>query len=136
MVRFIRIFVAVMFCYYLPVALIKAFVCQPIRRFWDPSVDGTCFNQRSLILADAVLSVITDIAILVIPIPVTNLLQMPLKQKLRVAAILGAGGLACISSIIRLVDIVQNGQSPDATFVFVRINLWGYYNPMSPTSRL
>ncbi|EGC46940.1 integral membrane protein [Histoplasma capsulatum var. duboisii H88] len=50
---------------------------------------------------------------------------MSLKKKIRVIGILGAGGLACASSIVRLVLIVQKGNAKDQTYVFMQINLWG-----------
>ncbi|KAK3303748.1 uncharacterized protein B0T15DRAFT_577025 [Chaetomium strumarium] len=125
MVLVINIFLVMMFCYYFILLFIKAFICRPIEHFWNPNVDGTCFNLRSLILADAAISVVSDIAILLIPFLMTGFLQLPLKRRLRVGAILGAGGIACICSVIRLADIVKNGQSHDITYVFAKINLWG-----------
>jgi hypothetical protein len=126
MVRVIDIFLVAMFCYYIILVFIKAFICRPLEHFWNPDVDGTCFNQRSLILADAAISVISDAAILLMPFLMTRPLRLPWRKRLRVAAILGAGGIACICTVIRLADIVENGESNDTTYVFVRISLWGY----------
>jgi hypothetical protein len=50
---------------------------------------------------------------------------MSAKKKMRVIAILGAGGLACASGIIRLIWIVQSIGSLDTTYDFMRVNLWG-----------
>lgn len=121
----IYIFIGFMLAYYLPVVIIKAMICRPVRLFWDHDVPGKCFNQRALILADSVISVLSDLIIFAVPLPLASDLNMPLKKKLRVAAIFSAGGLACVTSIIRLVDIVHNGMSPNQTLVFMRVNLWG-----------
>lgn len=121
----IYIFIGFMLAYYLPVVIIKSIICRPVRLFWDHDVPGKCFNQRALILADSVISVLSDLIIFALPLPLASDLHMPLKKKLRVAAIFSAGGLACITSIIRLVDIVHNGMSPNQTLVFMRVNLWG-----------
>jgi hypothetical protein len=123
--RIIYAFLGLMAVYYIPILFLKAFICRPIAKFWDPQTEGQCFDQRALILADAVISVISDFVVLLLPVPFTLKLQVPGRAKLRIAILFGAGGVACICSIIRLIDIALHGQSPDATYVFTRINLWG-----------
>lgn len=71
------------------------------------------------------MSAITDIAILVIPIPLIRNLHMPLKKKIRVFGMLGAGGVAVAASLARLVMVVSGGDNPDLTFSIVRFNLLG-----------
>ncbi|OOF94285.1 hypothetical protein ASPCADRAFT_516539 [Aspergillus carbonarius ITEM 5010] len=124
-VIFIYVFLAVMLAYYIPAVIVKIRICDPISKFWAPDTAGSCLDQTSIILADAVVSVVSDIAILILPLPLTLGLQLPLKKKLRVIGILGAGGLACASSVVRLVLIVVTGQSKDATLAFMRINMFG-----------
>ncbi|EEA25140.1 conserved hypothetical protein [Talaromyces marneffei ATCC 18224] len=82
---------------------------------------GSCLNQGKVIVADSVMSVVTDLAILILPLPLTWSLQMPLEKKLKVIGLLSAGGLATGFSLYRLVMIVQDGQSPDQTMVFTRV---------------
>jgi hypothetical protein len=124
-VLFIHIILGALLAYYLPVLLLKAVICRPISKFWNPTIEGQCFNQRALILADSIISVLSDMIIFVAPLPLTLDLQMKRKKRIKVAAVFSAGGLACICSVIRLVDIVQNGTSPNQTLVFMRVNLWG-----------
>ncbi|OCK77601.1 integral membrane protein [Lepidopterella palustris CBS 459.81] len=121
----IYIFIGFMLGYYLPVIVIKAMICRPVEVFWDADIKGQCFNQRALILADSCISVLSDLIIFALPLPLASDLHMPLKKKLRVAAVFSAGGLACVASVIRLVDIVHNGTSPNQTLIFMRVNLWG-----------
>lgn len=125
-IYFIYVLLGLMLAYYIPAIIIKIRICWPISRFWlGASVPGTCLNEGAIILADAVISVISDLTILLLPLPLTLSLQMRAKKKMRVIAILGAGGLAVASSIIRLAFIVQFGNSPDATYAFMRINMFG-----------
>ncbi|THC92072.1 hypothetical protein EYZ11_008453 [Aspergillus tanneri] len=124
-VIFIYVFLGLMLAYYIPAVIVKVRICNPISKFWDQSIPGTCLDQRSIILADAVVSVGSDMIILLVPLPLTLRLQLPMKKKMRVMGVLGAGGLACASSIIRLVLIVLTGQSKDATLAFMRINMLG-----------
>ncbi|KAL2010670.1 hypothetical protein VTN00DRAFT_6477 [Thermoascus crustaceus] len=125
-VYFIYFLLGVMLAYYIPAVIVKIRICAPIARFWmGDEVGGSCLNERAIILADAVISMISDLTILILPLPLTMSLQMSTKKKLRVMGVLGAGGLACASSIIRLVFIVQYGNSPDSTYEFMRINMFG-----------
>lgn len=124
-VIFIYIFIGIMLAYYIPVLIVKIRICSPIARFWNANIDGTCLDQKSIILADAVVSVASDFVILILPLILTMHLQMSTKKKIRVAAVLGAGGLAVLASIIRLVLIIVTGQSKDITLAFMRINMLG-----------
>jgi hypothetical protein len=128
-VIFIYVFLALMLAYYIPAVIVKIRICSPISKFWDTDTPGTCLGQSSIIMADAVVSVVSDMIVLILPLPLTLGLQLPTKKKMRVIAILGAGGLACASSIIRLVLIVFTGQSADGTWAFMRINMFGYVFP-------
>lgn len=116
----------VMLAYYIPAVIVKIRICSPIAKFWDQRIDGTCLDQTSIILADAVVSVVSDMIVLILPLPLTLSLQLSTKRKMRVMAILGAGGLAVAASIIRLALIVITGQSKDVSRAFMRINMLGY----------
>lgn len=120
-------FIAAMAGYYVPVLFIKINICSPIRGFWDPSVPGThCLNQRAIFVADTVVSAVTDLAVLLAPVPVIMAIKMSLTQKIRVYLLLGAGGVATVASFIRMYLVIQLQQSTDQTVDFVRFNLLGY----------
>ncbi|KAL0261449.1 hypothetical protein SLS55_002879 [Diplodia seriata] len=123
--RFVNLFTMLMGLYYTLMVFLKIFICRPIHLFWTPSSEGQCFDQRSLILADNIISLVTDIAVLIIPCPLAGGLKVATSAKLRIAAAFGAGGLACVCSFIRLIDIIKIGGSPDATYSFTLINLFG-----------
>ncbi|KAL1850264.1 hypothetical protein Plec18170_006959 [Paecilomyces lecythidis] len=124
-VIFIYVILGIMLAYYIPAVIVKIRICSPISYFWTKTGNGTCLNESAIILADAVVSVVSDLVVLLLPLPLTLSLQMPFKKKMRVMGILGAGGLACASSIIRLIFIVNFGNSPDGTYQFMRINMFG-----------
>jgi hypothetical protein len=128
-VIFIRIFMGIMLAYYIPAVIVKIRICSPIARFWDQKIDGTCLDESSIIMADAVVSVVSDMIVLLLPLPLTLTLQMNTRRKMRVMCILGAGGLAVAASIIRLALIVVTGQSKDVSLAFMRINMLGYVLP-------
>ncbi|KAL6865491.1 hypothetical protein ACO1O0_001585 [Amphichorda felina] len=124
-VKWIYGFLAVMAVYYVTMMLLKIFICRPISMFWGATTDGECFNQPILILVDNIISLISDIVVLLIPCPLTRQLQVGLMAKIKIAVVFGVGGMACIFSLVRLVFIINNGQSEDQTYAFVQINLLG-----------
>ncbi|VUC32449.1 unnamed protein product [Clonostachys rosea] len=123
--RGIYAFIVLMGIYYIIMLALKIFICVPISMFWGATTEGRCFNQRILILVDNVISLVSDLAVLLLPCPLTRGLQVGLKSKIKIGFVFGIGGIACIFSLFRLVLIINYGQSPDSTYHFVRINLTG-----------
>lgn len=113
-----------MFLFYLPMQFVKILICDPISSFWSLQ-NPKCFDQHSIYLADTIVSVITDFAVLVIPMPLMWLLHLPMKRRLRVFGLLGAGGVAVAASVARLVMLLRS-EGGDATVSTVDINLLGY----------
>lgn len=118
-------FIAAMLGYYLPVMIIKINICRPIMGFWNLDVPSHCLNQRAIFVADTVISAVTDLAVLLAPIPLVKALSMPWKQKLKVYLLLGAGGVATAASFVRMYLVIMLQRSDDQTVDFVRFNLLG-----------
>ena len=55
--------------------------CIPLRKLWNPTVPGKCFNYEALIIAGGVLNVVTDFAILGLPMPLLWRLEAPTRRK-------------------------------------------------------
>ncbi|WQF77239.1 hypothetical protein CDEST_02253 [Colletotrichum destructivum] len=111
--------------YTIPVMFLKGFICRPLAGFWDSAVKTTCYNQRAILLADTVVSALTDMAVLCIPIPVAVTLRMSWKKRLKVIAMLSSGGIATATSVIRLVLVIKLQNSLDETVDLIRFNLLG-----------
>ncbi len=45
------------------------------------SINGTCIDQKGLYIATAVTNTVTDVALLIVPLPVLASLNMPRIQK-------------------------------------------------------
>ncbi|BDD57681.1 hypothetical protein MAP00_003027 [Monascus purpureus] len=114
----IYISVAVLVCYYIPMWFIKIFFCRPISAYWNGPLDK-CINQQKVIIADSVLSIVSDLWILILPVPMLWSLQITRVKKIRVSGILGAGGLATAFSIWRLVIMVEEGKTTDTTYFWI-----------------
>ena len=124
-VKVIYLFLGLLLAYYIPALIIKIRICMPISTYWTRDDRGTCLNQGVVITSDSIMSVLSDLAILILPFPLTWSLQMPMRKKLRVMGLLGAGGLATTFSIYRLWMIVVSGDSQDQTIIFIRVILSG-----------
>lgn len=110
--------------YYTSGLFIKIFICHPISAYWMGQLDK-CLDQSAIVTGDAIVSVISDLALLLLPVPLTCSLQMPLRKKLHVLGMLCAGGVATAFSVYRLAMIVTDGKSPNQTIIFIQVILSG-----------
>lgn len=133
-VLFIYILLGLLTIYYIIAEGIKLGMCEPVSAFWTKAPGAFCLDQQAALIADSVISLATDLIILILPLPLTWSLQMPLNKKLRVIGMLSAGGLATAFSIYRLVLVIQQGQSQDMTIVFICVVMSGYV--FTPTNAL
>ncbi|PQK11225.1 hypothetical protein BB8028_0002g15430 [Beauveria bassiana] len=88
--------------------LFSTFVCMPISFYWDKSShNGHCMPKDHYLLGNivfAVMNMVGDITILVIPLPTLWKSQMPKKQKIAITGILSIGLIVCIFSLMRVVQ--------------------------------
>ncbi|KAH7304066.1 hypothetical protein B0I35DRAFT_325168, partial [Stachybotrys elegans] len=113
------------FVAYLPVQFVKIFICTPIKHYWNSSIPGTCLDQPKIFLTDTAMAIITDFVILVLPVFFIWRLRMSLRKKLKIAAMLGAGGAAVAVACYREYCIYVFQWSTDVSGDFVRMNLCG-----------
>jgi hypothetical protein len=70
------------------------FNCQPIAKNWDITItDGKCINVAKILMTHGSLNIVTDIAMLVLPITLVRKLKMSMKQKVALAALFMTGTL-------------------------------------------
>ncbi|GME34854.1 putative pth11-like integral membrane protein [Neofusicoccum parvum] len=93
--------------------LVGIFTCTPVRKFWNRPLPGTCINIAAYYYITIAMNILTDIAIIVIPIPALVKLNVPTNQKYGLIFAFGLGGFGCIMSIVRLHAISVSLNSPD-----------------------
>ena len=86
----IRALTAFVATYYVAILFVRIFICIPISAFWNGG--GKCLDLETIIITDAFMSLITNVAILVLPIVLVWSVNLPLGKKLKVVAILGRWG--------------------------------------------
>lgn len=120
----IKWFVVVLAIAYIPIQFIKMFVCVPIESFWNHSIKPTrCLSQAKAFIFDLSLAILTDAIILIIPIALTWRLTMPLAQRLKIAAMLSAGGVALGVTTFRMYLLSIYLVTTDITSKFVYLDI-------------
>ncbi|KAK2776744.1 hypothetical protein FQN53_002489 [Emmonsiellopsis sp. PD_33] len=95
-----RALIAFIFCYTLASTLVNIFLCSPVRKFWDVTIEGgRCVDRAAFYYANAGLLITTDVLTLVIPI-------------------------VCIISIIRLHSLYILATKPDMTWHVNTATIW------------
>lgn len=83
------------FCilYYLINTFVRIFACIPMRKSWDLSAPGHCLNHNVNIVISGVFNILSDVAILAIPIIASFNLRVKWKKKCRVCGLLSFGAM-------------------------------------------
>ena len=70
--------IAIAFCYGLSVIVAGLTVCQPIAKYWDQTIDGTCGNVILFYVITSGFNLGIDLIILFLPLPMLWRLQVGL----------------------------------------------------------
>jgi len=90
--RAVYALIAVVSGYSVASALVVIFSCYPVAKSWDITItDGYCVNLPVFYIANLCLNSVTDVAVLILPIPMLWNVQMPLRQKIAIAGIFMTG---------------------------------------------
>lgn len=80
--------------YTIPNALLSLYSCRPMAGYWDMSiVDKQCVNFNAAFHTANTLNMLTDFAILLLPVWMLQPLQLPRLKKIGITLVLMAGGL-------------------------------------------
>ncbi|GME58533.1 transcriptional regulatory protein [Neofusicoccum parvum] len=106
---------------YMAVVLTISLGCHPYDHNWQvrPLPQKECTLKKQNFLVTAVLNVLTDAAILCIPLPMLKQLKVPLFKKILIALLLSSGLFVITAAIIRAA--VTLGSAPSS----ITINRWG-----------
>ncbi|KAK0673070.1 hypothetical protein QBC41DRAFT_312116 [Cercophora samala] len=77
------------------------FICVPVEKLWYPHLPGRCINQVGTWIANAISTIVSDIAILVLPIPQVWKLQLRQSEKIGVTVAFCLGFFVVFASAYR-----------------------------------
>lgn len=124
--QYLRVFVgkSIRFWCWATIALVTAyglntvftaiFTCVPVNTFWLGG--GKCIPKKFLWFFNAAFNILTDIIILILPMPVLSSLRLPLKQKIGLMFVFALGGFVCLVSVLRLHSLYIVSTSDDMTW--------------------
>jgi hypothetical protein len=127
-----RIALGVISIYGLWCVLSSILNCIPVNAFWDASVQGSCIPRSFLWFFNAAINIVTDLVILIMPIPVLSHLQISWKRRFGLMLLFAVGSLyvvhvlsvpfcfnqegsACVTSVIRLKAVAVAINATDLT---------------------
>ncbi|KKA29028.1 hypothetical protein TD95_004044 [Thielaviopsis punctulata] len=88
--------------------LMNIFQCRPIRAGWGPWEEGAkCIPLLTEFICAAPVNVITDLAILVLPLPVLTGMKLPLRQKIILVGTFLLGAFVTIVDVVRIYYLQQ-----------------------------
>ncbi|ROV87838.1 hypothetical protein VMCG_10546 [Cytospora schulzeri] len=93
----------------LAILLSVTFMCSPIQKAWETSLPGTCLNTGLLWTGSGVTSLIIDVIILIMPLPMLWKLQLKTIRRIQISGVFICGYLVVVVSIGRVVTIIQAG---------------------------
>jgi len=68
-------------CWAISQLLIAIFNCDPVAAYWEPTPNAICIGNHPFWEVNAAGNIITDILILILPIPMLERLNLPKRQR-------------------------------------------------------
>jgi hypothetical protein len=76
------------------ISVLTIFSCRPINFFWDKDIkNGVCLDVNALAYANSAMSIIQDLLIVALPIPVVATLNLDQKKRVGIAAMFALGSV-------------------------------------------
>ncbi|KPM41342.1 hypothetical protein AK830_g5207 [Neonectria ditissima] len=89
-----------------------------------PQKAGTAVCIVNLTVAQAILNIVSDVIVIILPIPLIHRLNMPLKQRITVGILLALGSAVIIVSCVRFGYVHKMQDNPDITWTQASASLW------------
>ncbi|GAB1214133.1 hypothetical protein ATERTT37_003293 [Aspergillus terreus] len=101
---------------------LSIFNCKPISAFW--TTKGTCLDFRQFAIGYAIVNIITDFAVWLMPIPSVWKIQLPQAQKIALSLIFAIGLFDCAAAIARLILSMLVLGEYDTTWLYAKGYMW------------
>ncbi|KAL8634829.1 MAG: hypothetical protein Q9228_007614, partial [Teloschistes exilis] len=120
---------AVLVSWSLITILLAIFSCRPVRASWDLKVrmdpKTVCYPKAyDVENIYGFCNVITDVVLIIMPIPLVWKMQVNLKKKLGVAMVFATGAFVCAVAIVRQYIAYNSGQAADPCWGIIPIKIW------------
>ncbi|KAF6826507.1 integral membrane protein [Colletotrichum plurivorum] len=114
--------IVIVFVAHLACAFSLVFACTPVDKSWNPLKSGSCLPPGPSFTAYAVVTIISDVVVAVLPVPVLLKLNIRMEKKVGLIGIFLLGLFTTLCSILRYLEIdrIQFGDGNSTMLV-----LWG-----------
>lgn len=94
---------AVVVCFGIGTILNEVLVCRPFAKNWNLLLPGICGSASAAILAEAVIKMLLDIAIISLPMPMIWGLQMTQRRgEITLTVLFGLGSMYVLALVVSL----------------------------------
>ena len=102
------------------------FACKPIAAAWDARLvsSATCIHKPPVYITQAAFGCVTDLMLLVLPVPTLVGLQMSTRKKVGLVCLFGIGSVTLVTSIVRLVLLLPSLETLDQSWSLAEGCLW------------
>ncbi|KAJ5915995.1 hypothetical protein N7504_000010 [Penicillium tannophilum] len=101
------------------------FQCSPIAYTWNKTiVGGSCFDQEAFYRYVSPPNIVTDVLILVMPLPYVWKLHTQVGQKVALTGVFLLGSLGTVASILRMTTFFQDSAMTDPTWTSIKLGIW------------
>ncbi|KAF7857866.1 uncharacterized protein EAF02_011233 [Botrytis sinoallii] len=121
----VAILAAIVTSWGIAVLFLSIFTCVPPKGFWDKDIHASCnVNSQQFLIGISVPNILTDVALLLLPIPYVLRLNTAWSQKRLLMGTFLLGGFVCIASIMRLISVWQQNSVSDFSWNWVNQGIW------------
>ncbi|KAF2252600.1 hypothetical protein BU26DRAFT_394231, partial [Trematosphaeria pertusa] len=108
----------------------SCFQCTPFAYNWDKTIPGgKCFNVIAFAYSSSVPNIVTDVAVLFLPIRTVLDLKVSIGRRIGLLLIFLTGSIGIIASIIRTVVFARTDPLVDITFTNTALVNWTIIEP-------
>jgi hypothetical protein len=100
--------------------------CDPIAKTWNKKLDGHCLEIGEVWYSTSVMAIVTDLAIIILPVYQIRRLQMPLFQKLALCLMFSLGIFVIACTVVRMAVVGPAITALDTPYYQVTSNSWTF----------
>lgn len=99
--------------------------CRPMAAAWNPLVpDAECLDRPVIYVAAAAVAVVTDLLLIVMPMPTVMSLNIPTRQKVGVVGLFAVASVTVVTGAVRLAMVHPTLESNDPSYAISNGVIW------------
>ncbi|RDL32029.1 uncharacterized protein BP5553_09431 [Venustampulla echinocandica] len=110
--------------------ILQMAMCSPFEKLWDKSLPGKCLNEFQIFIWFGIPHIVTDVAIIILPLPLIWRLQTTTNQKIGLTLTFLTGSVGIITSIIRFAVFLKLADPElDLSWTGLDVVMWTTIEP-------